>query len=192
MKGLRVIKTVEKIKFEEVWGELESRKRFQRQSFIKYSRLTLVFIWNSAHYGKSLLPVFWDFFAINNQIFNFQRALGYYLMKFRHFPNISLFPKILFPTLFSNSWDNSYIWCSKDRKFLVVRQLVRQFVYTMYISNNPTLCHLLLKENLLKHRRVWKFYENDCLQSFLLLFMSSITAKLFRNSHILIYSNLSF
>ena len=32
------------IKFEVVWGELESKNYFQRQSFTKYLRQTLVFI----------------------------------------------------------------------------------------------------------------------------------------------------
>ena len=31
MKGLRMTKKVKKIKFEEVWGELESKKSFKRQ-----------------------------------------------------------------------------------------------------------------------------------------------------------------
>ena len=44
MKGLRVIKIVKKIKFEGVWGELESKKGFQRQSVTKYLRLTLAFM----------------------------------------------------------------------------------------------------------------------------------------------------
>ena len=33
--------------FEEVWGKLESKKGFLRQSVTKYLRLTLVFMWNS-------------------------------------------------------------------------------------------------------------------------------------------------
>ena len=44
MKGLRVIKIVKKNKFEGVWGELESKKGFQRQSVTKYLRLTLAFM----------------------------------------------------------------------------------------------------------------------------------------------------
>ena len=42
--GLRDTKIVEEIKFEGFWGELEPRKGFQRQSVIKYSRLTIVFM----------------------------------------------------------------------------------------------------------------------------------------------------
>ena len=47
MQGLRVAKIVKEIKFEEVWGELESKTSFQRQSFTKYLRLALVFMSNS-------------------------------------------------------------------------------------------------------------------------------------------------
>ena len=44
MKGFRVTKIVKEIKFEGVWGELESNKGFKRQSVTKYLRLTLVFM----------------------------------------------------------------------------------------------------------------------------------------------------
>ena len=40
------------MKSEGVWGELESQKGFQRQSIIKYLRLTLVFM-EIVHYEKS-------------------------------------------------------------------------------------------------------------------------------------------
>ena len=43
VKGLRVTKTVKEITFEGVWGELESKSGFQKQSFTKYFRLTVVF-----------------------------------------------------------------------------------------------------------------------------------------------------
>ena len=44
MKGLRVTKILKEIKFEAVWDEFESIKVFQRKSFTKYLRLTLVFM----------------------------------------------------------------------------------------------------------------------------------------------------
>ena len=44
MKGLRVTKIVKEVKFNGVWGELESKKGFERQSFTKYLRFTLVFM----------------------------------------------------------------------------------------------------------------------------------------------------
>ena len=39
-------------------------------------------------------------------------------------------------------------------------------------------------ENLLKHQRILKDYENDCLQSFLLHFMSLLTTRFVKNCHI--------
>ena len=48
MKGLRFTKIVKEIKFEGIWGELESRNGFHLQSFTKYLRPTLVFMGNSA------------------------------------------------------------------------------------------------------------------------------------------------
>ena len=44
MKGLRVNKIVKEIKFEGIWGELAVKTCFQRQSFTKYLRLTIVFM----------------------------------------------------------------------------------------------------------------------------------------------------
>ena len=91
-------------------------------------------------------------------------ALGYDSLGFRH------------------SW---YFLISKDPKCWVAGELVAQLVYTMFISNNRASFHLWWKENLVKHQKVSKYYENDCLQNFLLLFMSLLTAKFVKNSHIL-------
>ena len=44
--------------------------------------------------------------------------------------------------------------------------------------------HLWWKENLIKHLKVSKYYEKDCLQNFLLLFLLLLTAKLVKNGHI--------
>ena len=49
---LRVTKFVKEIKLEGVWGELQSKKRFQRQSFTKYLRLTLSFPVKQCTTGK--------------------------------------------------------------------------------------------------------------------------------------------
>ena len=46
---------------------------------------------------------------------------------------------------------------------MVVRQLVRQLVYTMFISNNRASFHLWWKKNLVIHQKVLKYYENDCI-----------------------------
>ena len=48
MKDLKVVKIAKGIKFEGVWGKLEAKKCFQRKSFTKCLRLTLVFVRNSA------------------------------------------------------------------------------------------------------------------------------------------------
>ena len=45
--------------------------------------------------------------------------------------------------------------------FLCFRQLVRQLVYITLISNNRASFHLWRKENLVKHQKVSKYYEND-------------------------------
>ena len=52
MKHLKITKFVIEINSEGVWGELESQKGLQRQSIIKYLRLTLVFM-EIVHYEKS-------------------------------------------------------------------------------------------------------------------------------------------
>ena len=38
---------------------------------------------------------------------------------------------------------------------------MRQFIYTMFISNNRASFFLWWKENLVKHQKVSKYYEND-------------------------------
>ena len=63
-------------------------------------------------------------------------------------------------------------------------QLVKQLAYTMFISNNRAPFHLWWKENLVKQKKVSKYYENDCLQIFLLLFMSLLTAKFVKKARI--------
>ena len=61
---------------------------------------------------------------------------------------------------------------------------MRQLVYTMFISNNRTLLHLRRKENLIKHQKVSKYYENICLQNFLFLCMSLLKALIVKKNHI--------
>ena len=39
---------------------------------------------------------------------------------------------------------------------------MRQLIWTKFISNNRPSFHLPWKENLVKHRKVWKYYETDC------------------------------
>ena len=56
----------------------------------------------------------------------------------------------------------------------------------MFFTNNYALFHLWLKENLVKHQRVSKYYDYDFLHNFfLLLLMSLLTAPVVKSSHIL-------
>ena len=55
----------------------------------------------------------------------------------------------------------------------------------MFISNNRPSFQLWWKENLVKLQQVSKYYENDCLQKFLLLFMSLLQIKFVKNCHLL-------
>ena len=136
MKGLRVITIVKKIKFVGVWVELKLKKDFQRQSFTRYLRLTLVFMWNAVlremfNFCKGFLMVlakllFWPG----------DWALGYYSMEFRHFLDISWFPKML-------SLKSSATW-----------------VYHVYLSNNRASFHLWWKHNFVKHQKVSKYKLN--------------------------------
>ena len=54
----------------------------------------------------------------------------------------------------------------------------------MFLSNNGPSFHLWWKENLVKHREVSKYYETDCLQNFILLFMLFLTTEFVKNDHI--------
>ena len=65
----------------------------------------------------------------------------------------------------------------------MVRQLVTQLVYTMFKSNYRASFQLWCKENLAKPKRNSKYYENNCLQIFLLHFSSLLTTKFVRDSH---------
>ena len=54
----------------------------------------------------------------------------------------------------------------------------------MFLSNNRPSFPLWWKQNLVKHQQVSKYYEKDCLQIFLFLFMSLLPTKFAKNSHI--------
>ena len=70
------------------------------------------------------------------------------------------------------------------RRPTITQKMLRQLVYTIFISNNRPLFHLWWKENLVKHEKVSKYYEIDCLQNFLFLFMPLLTIKFVKKSHI--------
>ena len=54
----------------------------------------------------------------------------------------------------------------------------------MFIGNNPASFHLWGKENLVKYQKVLKYYENNCPQGSLLLYMFLLTATFVKNSDI--------
>ena len=61
---------------------------------------------------------------------------------------------------------------------------MRLLIDTMFISNNLPSLHFLWMENFAKHRNASKYYEIDCLQNFLLLFMFLLTTKFVKNSDV--------
>ena len=83
---------------------------------------------------------------------------------------------------------NSSLFCvhvqSITQDIWVVRQLMRQFVDTMFIINNCISSHLWRKENLVRNQKVLKCYQNDCVENFPLFFISLLTIAIVKNSHI--------
>ena len=78
------------------------------QSFTKYSRQTLVFVWNR---WRVNFLFFREFLLVLTKL-SFREedwALGNNSMKFWDLPDISQFPKILSLKSFGNSCDNWYI-----------------------------------------------------------------------------------
>ena len=51
-------------------------------------------------------------------------------------------------------------------------------MHTMFISKKWASFHLWQEENLVKYQKVSIYYENDCLQNFILLFMPLLTAPI--------------
>ena len=68
MKGLTVTKKVKEIKFEGVWGELESKNN-QKKKIKKISC-------EIAHNGKSLISIFQEFSSSINKTFILAGRLG--------------------------------------------------------------------------------------------------------------------
>ena len=89
------------------------RNVFRGNHLQKKFTVTLVFMW-STELRERFNYYFWGHLCHYKTKFSFWRgdwALGYHSVKFRHFPNISVFSKILSLISFSNSWGNSYIQC---------------------------------------------------------------------------------
>ena len=53
-----------------------------------------------------------------------------------------------------------------------------------FITNNHASFHFWWKKNLVSNQKLPKHYDHGCLQSFLLLFLSSLTVSIVENSHI--------
>ena len=128
MKGLRVTKIVKGNKFWRGLSRVRSKKLFPETINHK------IFETNSreiVHYRKSLSSVFEEIFPIFasiNNIFILARGMGTRL----------LFYEFLKTFLIShNSWN-------------LKSEVVRQLIYTMFISNNCESFHLRWKENLVK------------------------------------------
>ena len=54
------------------------------------------------------------------------------------------------------------------------------------VTNNHASFHLWWKESLVKHLKVSKYYDHDCLQNFILLFMSLSTVQIVTNIHVFV------
>ena len=59
---------------------------------------------------------------------------------------------------------------------------MRQLVYTRFITNNHASFYLWWKEKFVKYQKFSKHYVHECLQNFLLHFMSLLTASISKNS----------
>ena len=116
------------------------------------------------HSGKSFISVFEEFSSSINKTFIFAGGLG---------------AGLSFYGVWAVSW---YFLISWDPKCMVVWQLVWQLVYTMFISHSRTLFHLWWKEYLVEHRKVWKYYETDCLKYFMFLFMLLLAAEMVKKN----------
>ena len=118
--------------------------------------------------GKGLFLFFKSFLLRLTKFLFWQEGwvLGYHSLKFWDFSDVFWFLKIVRRKLLADSWGNSYVPC-----LLLIIEL------RLTCSEE--------KENLLKHQKVSKCYETDCLQSFLLLLMHLLTAPNVKNSHFL-------
>ena len=124
IKCLKVSKIVTRMKFTVVWRNLEQNNCLQRQPFTKCLRQTLFFMWNRALREK------FNFFFLSS----FLLILAKYLFCEKNLAlwNFRIF--LIFPNF-------------QNPKSHVVQYLVRQLVYTNFITNNHTSFLLLWKEN---------------------------------------------
>ena len=87
---------------------------------------------------------------------------------------------------------NSRVTAYTDFELLRENQLGRlvtheaTHIYTKFIINNHALLHLWWRENLLKHPKVSKYYDKDCILNLFVPFMSLLTAPFIKSTHILV------
>ena len=138
-------------------GELEVKYCLKRQSWRKYLRQTVKFLklfYEIALYEKSSNSIFQEFFASIDKIL----ILG---SKTEHEATIH---EVL--------TSSSYFLISSGPKTEIVWRLVRQLVFTLFITNNHDSFHLRWQEHFVKHQNVSKYYGQDCLKKFILHFRS--------------------
>ena len=59
---------------------------------------------------------------------------------------------------------------------------MRQLDYKKFFSNNHASLNFLCNEDLVKHQKVAKYYDHDCLQKFILLLMSLLTTRIVKKN----------
>ena len=95
------------------------------------------------HYRKGSVSIFQNFLACIEKMLilggKLRTRLSIY--KVLRFSRYFLITKIL----------TSKVW-----------QLVRRLVYTMLITNSHLSFHLWWKQNMVKHQKVWEYYDHDC------------------------------
>ena len=141
--------------------KLESKKKFPGRIIHYLFETTLVFMKLSELLGK-LIFYFSRIVWLHQQNFHFDRNTGHYEIHLWRLRTFLIFHNFL----------------------KVVQQVLRHLVYPIFICKNPTSSHLKWKENFIKHQKVWCYWEVDCLQIILMVFMSLLRAKFVRNSHI--------
>ena len=109
------------------------------QPWTKYLRQALDFKWNSK-LRKSSISIFHEFFASIGIIFIWGGEAGGGALILWGFLDFSRFLGSWFPKVF-------FFLCGHG----VVRQLVRQLVFNIFITNNHASFHLWGKQNLIKH-----------------------------------------
>ena len=105
-KSLELQKLFQKLNLKEPGGEFEAKYCLRRQSWPKYFRQTLLFLWNSTLRGKFNF-YFSRIFSYYWQNFNFGSKTEHQAKILSNFEIFFIFPNFL--RLCGNLWGNSYI-----------------------------------------------------------------------------------